>query len=118
MSDMQDPMGPVFLSDCPARLVMEILSDKWAPLVVYGLSRQPRRHGELVGLVGGISRKVLTETLRRLQGYGLVERLEDAPRRIQYRLTDLGQTLVEPIEMLNDWASEHAGAITGFSQAG
>lgn len=113
---MRDPIGPVFLSDCPARLTMEILSDKWASLVVYGLSQQPRRHGELADLVGGISRKVLTETLRRLQGYGLVERLEDAPRRIQYRLTDLGQTLVEPIETLNDWAKEHAGAITELSQ--
>jgi DNA-binding HxlR family transcriptional regulator len=115
---MTAPNHPTFLSDCPARLVMEILSDKWAPLVIYGLSPRPRRHGELVDLVGGISRKVLTETLRRLQGYGLVERLESAPRSIEYRLTVMGETLVEPIEMLNDWASEHAGAITEFSEAG
>ncbi|MCU1480192.1 MAG: transcriptional regulator, HxlR family [Subtercola sp.] len=114
---MHEPIDPVFLSDCPARLVMEILSDKWAPLVIYGLSRQPRRHGELVDLVGGVSRKVLTDTLRRLQGYGLVERLENAPRHIHYRLTDLGQTLVDPIEILNDWASDHADAITEFGEA-
>src|ERR1700712_1270996 len=114
---MNDQSKPVFLSDCPARLVMEILADKWAPLVLYGLGQQPRRHGELIDLVGGISRKVLTETLRRLQGYGLVERLENPPRLIVYRLTNLGHTLIEPIEMLNDWASEHAGAITEFSAA-
>ncbi|HZU57011.1 MAG TPA: helix-turn-helix domain-containing protein [Actinocrinis sp.] len=114
---MQNAAGHVFLADCPTRLAVEILSDKWAVLALFGLSQQPRRHGELVDLIGGISRKVLTQTLRRLQQYGLVERRAEAPRQVEYRLTDLGRTLVEPIEVLTRWASEHGGAIADFQEA-
>ncbi|WP_018177574.1 winged helix-turn-helix transcriptional regulator [Jongsikchunia kroppenstedtii] len=109
--------GHVYLADCPTRLAVEIISDKWAVLVLFGLSQQPRRHGELGELIGGISRKVLTQTLRRLQQYGLVERRADSPRRVEYSLTDLGQTLVEPIEVLTRWASDYGEAIVEFQQA-
>jgi DNA-binding HxlR family transcriptional regulator len=111
---MQNAAGPAFLADCPTRLAVEIISDKWAALVLYGLSRQPRRHGELVDVIGGVSRKVLTQTLRRLQRYGLVDRRTEGPRLIEYRLTDLGQTLIEPIEVLTTWARAYGGAIADF----
>jgi DNA-binding HxlR family transcriptional regulator len=114
---MQTAAGHAFLADCPTRLAVEIISDKWAVLVVFGLSRQARRHGELVDLIGGVSRKVLTQTLRRLQQYGLVERHAEAPRRVLYNLTELGQTLVEPIEVLTTWARDHGGAIADFQEA-
>jgi DNA-binding HxlR family transcriptional regulator len=115
---MQNAAGPAFLADCPTRLAVEIISDKWAVLVIFGLSHQPRRHGELVDLIGGISRKVLTQTLRRLQQYGLVERHAEAPRRVEYSLTDLGRTLVEPIEVLTNWARDYGEAIVDFQEAG
>jgi DNA-binding HxlR family transcriptional regulator len=111
---MQNVAGPSFLADCPTRLAVEIIADKWAALALFGLSRQPRRHGELAGLIGGVSNKVLTQTLRRLQQYGLVERHEQAPRQVEYRLTDLGRTLIEPIEVLNHWALEHGEAVADF----
>src|SRR6202034_2137305 len=114
---MQNAAGPAFLADCPTRLAVEIISDKWAVLVLFGLSQQPRRHGELAGLIGGISRKVLTQTLRRLQQYGLVERHAEAPRQVEYSLTDLGRTLVEPIEVLTNWARDYGGAIVDFQEA-
>ena len=114
---MQNAAGPPFLADCPTRLAVEIISDKWAALVLFGLSRQPRRHGELADLIGGVSRKVLTQTLRRLQRYGLVERRAQAPRLVEYSLTDLGRTLIEPIEVLNTWALEHGEAVAGFQDA-
>lgn len=114
---MQNAAGPGFIADCPTRLAVEIISDKWAVLVLFGLSQQPRRHGELVDLIGGVSRKVLTQTLRRLQQYGLVERHAQAPRRVEYNLTDLGQTLVEPIEVLTTWARNHGEAIVEFQEA-
>lgn len=75
------------------------------------------RHSELVDLISGVSRKVLTQTLRRLQRYGLVERRAEAPRRVEYRLTDLGRTPVEPIEVLTDWARDHGGAVADFQEA-
>ena len=114
---MQNAAGPVFLADCPTRLAVEIISDKWAVLVLFGLSHQSRRHGELAALIGGISRKVLTQTLRRLQQYGLVERQAEAPRQVEYSLTDLGRTLVEPIEVLTNWARDYGGAIVDFQEA-
>jgi DNA-binding HxlR family transcriptional regulator len=114
---MQNESGPTFLADCPTRLAVEIIADKWAVLVLYALSQQPRRHGELVDLIGGISRKVLTQTLRRLQQYGLVDRHSDGPRRVEYHLTDLGQTLVNPIEVLTAWARDNGEAIVDFQEA-
>ncbi|WP_182886864.1 winged helix-turn-helix transcriptional regulator [Microbispora sp. H10885] len=116
---MRDSAGSVFLADCPARLAIEIITDKWAVVVLFALSRRPCRHGELVDLVGGISRKVLTHTLRRLQGYGLVERhsYAEAPPRVEYSLTDLGLTLVEPIAVLTDWARTYGDAVVSFQEA-
>ena len=107
---MREYSGSVFLADCPARLAVEIIADKWAVVVLFALSREPCRHGELVELIGGISRKVLTQTLRRLQGYGLVDRRSGAGR-IEYVLTDLGRTLVEPIGVLTEWAHRHGAAV-------
>jgi len=109
-------MGTGFLADCPARLAVEILSDKWAAVTLFALGQGPRRHGELVQAIGGISRKVLTQTLRRLQDYGLVERQahREAPPRVEYALTDLGHTLIEPIESLQTWAMLNGEAVTDF----
>ncbi|MFF8991118.1 winged helix-turn-helix transcriptional regulator [Streptomyces sp. NPDC014983] len=114
---MQNVDGATSLADCPTRLAVEIISDKWAVLALFGLSQKPRRHGELVDLIGGVSRKVLTQTLRRLQQYGLVDRRAEGPRRVEYSLTDLGRTLIEPIEVLTDWAREYGGDVADFQEA-
>jgi LysR substrate binding domain/HxlR-like helix-turn-helix len=53
----------------------------------------------------------------RLQHYGLVERHAEAPRRVEYSLTDLGRTLVKPIEVLTNWARDYGGAIVDFQEA-
>lgn len=64
-------------------------------------------------LIGGISRKVLASTLRRLENYGLVTRTEVrvVPRRVQYQLTDLGRTLVPAVEMLSTWAEDNGADV-------
>lgn len=110
MGDFKNP-GDVFLADCPARLAVEIIADKWSVVVLYALSKGPRRHGDLVKLIGGISRKMLTQTLRRLAEHGLVSRhaFAEVPPRVDYQLTELGDTLIQPIELLTQWA-EHNGA--------
>lgn len=115
MEVVQDGPGPSFLADCPTRLAVEIIANKWAVLVLYGLGEGPRRHGELIDHVGGISRKVLTQTLRRLQDFGLVERRTEG-RQIDYALTDLGRTLIEPIEVLTAWARDHGEEIVDFQE--
>jgi DNA-binding HxlR family transcriptional regulator len=112
MSDFNQP-GDVFLADCPARLAVEIIADKWSVVVLYALSRGPRRHGELAELIGGISRKMLTQTLRRLSAHGLVSRhaYAEVPPRVEYRLTELGSTLIQPIQLLARWAEHNGTAV-------
>ncbi|MGW2397411.1 winged helix-turn-helix transcriptional regulator [Kitasatospora sp. NPDC001664] len=110
--------GIAFLADCPALLAMEIIASKWSMVTLFALTEGPLRHGELVELSGGISRKVLTQTLRRLQANGLVERhaYAEAPPRVEYGLTDLGRTLEEPIRMLTAWARENGEAVVTFRE--
>jgi DNA-binding HxlR family transcriptional regulator len=105
--------GNVFLADCPARLAVEIIADKWAVVVLYGLADKPRRYGELAEMIGGVSHKVLTHTLRTLASSGLVARhaYAEAPPRVEYELTELGHTLIDPIRMLAQWAETHGDAI-------
>lgn len=107
-----DPAS-VFLADCPARLAVEVIADKWAVVVLWGLNDGPRRHSELVTLIGGISKKVLTQTLRRLQTNGLVARQDfgGVPPRVEYELTALGHTLMGPIRMLTTWAEDNGDAV-------
>ncbi|MFI7586971.1 winged helix-turn-helix transcriptional regulator [Spongisporangium articulatum] len=107
-------MGTGFLADCPARLAVEVLADKWAAVTLFALNESPRRHGELAAAIGGVSRKVLTHTLRRLEEYGLVERRSPTAGHAEYALTELGRTLVEPIETLNDWSATYGPAVSDF----
>ena len=102
-----------FLADCPGRLTVELIADKWTAVVLYGLSEGPVRHGELVELIGGISRKVLTQTLRRLESHGLVRRhaYAEVPPRVEYELTPLGATLIDPIHVLTEWARANGDAV-------
>lgn len=109
-----DRPGDVFLADCPARLTLDVISDKWSLIVLYALGeRGGSRHTELRELIGGISSKVLTQTLRKLQRFGLVEREEfaEVPRRVHYELSALGQTLLGPIAVLTEWAETHGAAV-------
>ena len=105
--------GGCFLADCPARLTVELIADKWTAVVLYGLSEGPVRHGELIELIGGISRKMLTQTLRRLEAHGLVRRLAyaEVPPRVEYELTQLGATLIDPIHVLTEWARANGDAV-------
>jgi DNA-binding HxlR family transcriptional regulator len=109
----------VFLADCPTRLTLEVVGGTWAVVVLYALADGPQRHGELVARVGGVSRKVLTQTLRRLQDSGLVERHEYAefPPRVDYALTELGRTLEEPIAMLTRWARTYGADVVASQEA-
>jgi DNA-binding HxlR family transcriptional regulator len=111
--------GSVFLADCNARLAIEIIASKWSVVILFALTDGPKRHNELVALSGGISRKVLTETLRRLQSNGLVGRqvYAEAPPRVEYSLTALGQTLEEPIVMLTEWARTNGDAVVDFRES-
>ncbi|MEU8687601.1 helix-turn-helix domain-containing protein [Streptomyces sp. NPDC048665] len=97
------------ITDCPARLAFDLLASTWNAVVVWTLRDGPARPGELRERIGGISPKVLTQTLRRLQFSGLVKRQTYAgsPPHVEYTLAGLGRTLLEPIEAFGAWALEH-----------
>jgi DNA-binding HxlR family transcriptional regulator len=84
-------------------------------VVLYALSRGRRRHVELRALIGGISSKVLAQTLRKLEHHGLVLRTayREVPRRVEYELTALGETLIDPIDVLSRWSEAHGSDVLG-----
>lgn len=99
------------LVDCRLRAATELLAHRWNPLVLAALRTGPHRRGELRAVSGGLSDKVLTETLHRLVGNGLVERRQRGAR-VDYALTELGASLVEgPLAALGAWITEHGDAL-------
>lgn len=103
----------MFLADCRARLAFDLLANTWNAVVVWALRHEPVRHGELKERIGGISQKVLTETLRRLEFNGLVARRAygGSPPRVEYELTDLGRSLLPALEAFGVWAFEHGDEV-------
>ena len=99
----------VFNANCDSRQVLALLADRWSMLTIYALSRGVRRHGELKRMIGGISQKMLTQTLRSLERDGIVQRCVYAvvPPRVDYRLTPLGKTLLTPLRSICRWAESH-----------
>lgn len=105
----------VYDANCPTRRVLDLIADKWATLIIGLLNNeQPRRFAALQRQIGGISQKMLTQTLRSLERDGLVQRTvyPQVPPRVEYALTPLGETLCEPIAALIRWSEENIDAVT------
>lgn len=111
--------GDLFDPDCPTRIVLDRIGDKWTVLVVLLLSGGPMRFSEVRGRVGRVAPKVLTQTLRRMERDGLVTRtiFAEVPPRVEYALTGLGRSLIEPITVIADWAEANVARITAAQTA-
>jgi DNA-binding HxlR family transcriptional regulator len=98
-----------FLAECPSRFLLDRISDKWVTLVLASLGDGPMRFSELSRQLAGVSQKMLTQTLRTLERDGLLTRTVTAavPVRVDYALTDLGLSLLEPIKHMKAWAEDH-----------
>lgn len=99
---------------CPIRNIIASLSDKWSLLVIYTLSQNPKmRFGELQKSINDISQRMLTVTLRSLEADGLVSRqvYPEVPPRVEYQLTHLGYSLLDPLEGLITWAKNNSEVI-------
>ncbi|UQX87512.1 helix-turn-helix transcriptional regulator [Jatrophihabitans telluris] len=101
--------GDLFDPDCPTRLILDRVGDKWTVLVVSALSERTLRFSELRARVGGVAPKVLTQTLRALERDGILHRkiYAEVPPRVEYSLTELGRSLIGPIETIQAWAEEY-----------
>ncbi|MFJ8490516.1 winged helix-turn-helix transcriptional regulator [Streptomyces sp. NPDC094038] len=109
------------VADCRLRAATDLLTHTWDPVVLAALRAGPRRRRELRAAIGGISDKVLSDSLRRLLAYALVERHAhaEAPPRVDYALTGLGQSLVEgPLRALGGWAVEHGAELLEAQEDG
>jgi DNA-binding HxlR family transcriptional regulator len=101
----------VYSGMCPARELLDRIADKWTALTIGILAdaAAPVRFTELRRAIGGISQKMLTQTLRDLERDGLVVRVifPVIPPRVEYSLTPLGATLDEPLRALSVWSERH-----------
>ncbi|MFJ3403824.1 winged helix-turn-helix transcriptional regulator [Promicromonospora sp. NPDC090134] len=108
-------MGKLCINHDPEvfRSVLERIGDKWSLLLIGILEEGPRRFTELLRTVPGISRRMLTITLRALERDGLVTRTiyAEVPPRVEYAVTDLGRTLGQPVLALATWAADNQDAI-------
>ena len=95
----------------PGYEVLQTVVDKWAPLVLCSLRKGPKRYGELRRSIGGVSQKMLTQTVRKLEQFGLVARRieQTTPPAVEYALTPLGQSLTIPLEGIFKWGETHLG---------
>ncbi len=100
---------PIIRPDCRTRRGLELIADQWTMLVIVALKEGTKRFSQLHAHIEGISKKMLTQMLRRLERNGLVKRViyPVIPPMVEYSLTPLGQTLIEPIWALRDWSEQH-----------
>lgn len=108
-----EPCGDAAHPDCGIRDVLDRIGDKWSVLVIVELASGVRRFRELQRAIDGISQRMLTLTVRRLERDGLVSRTvyPTVPAQVTYELTERGNSLTMLVKQLADWSAEHKDAI-------
>ena len=106
MPDHEFGAPNLLVEACPSRQALDLIANKWAVLALYAVDAGISRHGEMNRQIEGITRKMLTQTLRDLERCGLVHRevFDEVPPRVEYTLTDLGRSLLAVVQQLCDWA--------------
>lgn len=105
--------GNVLDPKCPSRAILDLLAEKWALLVIHLLLAGPCRTAELRRRIGGVSEKMLIQTLRKLERHGFVERFDfrEVPPKVEYRLTSLGRSLGKAVRALDRWVEFNMRAV-------
>jgi DNA-binding HxlR family transcriptional regulator len=118
--DEVDPRaGTAYDVTCPAREVLELIASKWTVLVVDALAEGPKRYSALRREITGVSQKMLTQTLRELERDGIIIRTVygTKPPSVDYRLSELGASLTEPISAIRRWADTHFPVVAQARQS-
>jgi DNA-binding HxlR family transcriptional regulator len=104
---------PLYEPQYPARQVLRVIADTWTPIVLFCLKRGTRRFNELQRSIPDISKKMLTQTLRKLERRGLLDRLVHpvVPPHVDYTLTPAGTKFAEAVALLCEWAQTNKGIL-------
>ena len=97
------------LPDCPVETTLTLIGDKWKVLILRDLLPGTKRFGELRKSIGSVSQKVLTAQLRDMEESGLINRqvYAEVPPRVEYSLTELGQSLKPILDSMQNWGEEY-----------
>jgi DNA-binding HxlR family transcriptional regulator len=109
--------GDAYSASCPCRELLDLLANKWSALALGALEDGPRRFGSLRAKLDGISPKMLTQTLRRLEELGLVNRVvyPAVPLHVEYSLTPLGRDACVPLGALRHWVEANVDRIPALA---
>ncbi|MGY5766662.1 winged helix-turn-helix transcriptional regulator [Brachybacterium sp. DNPG3] len=104
---------------CPSRGLLDRIGDRWTVLVILTLQDGPHRFSVIRRRIDGVSQKMLTQTLRSLESDGLVTRTvyPEVPPHVEYELSPLGRTLLEPLGALFGWASANMPQVLAAREA-
>lgn len=99
----------IFDTQCEGYQILKKIANKWTILIIYALTQETKRYGDLKQQIASISPKMLIQNLRNLERTGLVKRhiYPTVPPRVDYSLTPLGESLAEPLAILGEWAYQH-----------
>lgn len=105
--------GNVLAADCPSRPVLQHLTSRWGVLVMVALATGPHRFAQLRRAVGGVSERMLSQTLKELEGDGMVRRtaLDVVPPHVDYALTPLGRQAAAHLIPMVRWIEDNIGAV-------
>jgi DNA-binding HxlR family transcriptional regulator len=108
-----------FNSSCPSQEILALIGSKWSMLLLCILADGPVRNGELGRRAGGISQKMLTQTLRELERHGIVHREDyaEVPPRVEYSLTPLGRSLAQLVRGIEEWVEANYSRMTRVARS-
>ncbi|CAM9408162.1 winged helix-turn-helix transcriptional regulator [Acinetobacter bereziniae] len=112
---MSTEPSPIYRADCPSRTILDQIADKWSMLILMVLD-EPHRFNAIKRRLDGITQRVLTQTLRKLERNGMVTRtvIDGKILGVEYALTPLGQSLKAPFNALYDWTVENMEMILAY----
>jgi len=109
----------VYNRACPSQGILALIGSKWSMLILCSLRDGPRRTHDLKRRLGGVSAKMLTQTLRELERHGIVHRedFQEVPPRVEYGLTGLGRSLAALVVEIEDWVTANYSRMTRVAQS-
>jgi DNA-binding HxlR family transcriptional regulator len=94
---------------CPIETTLEIISNKWKPVILFHLLEDKRRFNELRRLIPGVTHQMLSQHLRQLEAHGIIHRevYPEVPPKVEYSLTETGRSLIPVLKQMHEWGTKY-----------